>query len=368
MNRFDAQVLRQPGPAGRRPLERARLPQPELARNEVLIEVAACGVCRTDLQLCEGDLRARRLPIVPGHQVVGTVVDRGPEVEVVPVGQRVGIAWIAGACGVCRFCSSGRENLCDAATFTGWDRNGGFAHYTIADADFVFPMPADADPVAVAPLLCGGSIGLRSLEVCGIEPGGRLGLFGFGASATCTIQIARFWNCEVFVSTRSEHERRCARELGATWTGPLGAPLPVRLDAAISFAPVGSVVIDALRSLDKGGIVAVNAIHLDGVPAFSYDDLWWERQIRSVANVTRSNVAELIKLAAAIPIRTSVQRYPLVDANRALLDLSEGRVSGAAVLTIEPAGPKVSTTVADPHPGGADRPCPDDEAGAMFPG
>jgi propanol-preferring alcohol dehydrogenase len=307
----------------------------EVSGNDVLIDIIACAVCRTDLQLCEGDLVARRLPIVPGHQIVGTIRACGSSVSGVEVGQRVGVAWLAGTCGVCRFCRSGRENLCDDATFTGWDRDGGFAERALANADFVFPLPDEFDSIGAAPLLCGGTIGLRALRVSGIEPGGRLGLYGFGASATCAIQIARHWGCDVFVVTRSPAEQARARDLGAVWTGGLGEQPPEPLDAAVTFAPVGTVVVEALRALDKGGIVAVNAIHLDSIPEFSYDDLWWERQIRSVANVTRADIAGLIELAATIPIHTSVQRYRLDDANEALVDLSEGRVSGAGVLVVD---------------------------------
>jgi propanol-preferring alcohol dehydrogenase len=307
---------------------------PEPQPGEVLVRVVACAVCRTDLQLCSGDLTARRLPVTPGHQVVGTVAAVGTRVSDVALGQRVGIAWIASTCGHCRFCTSGRENLCDDARFTGWDRDGGFAELVTARADFVHRLPDEFDSVAASPLLCGGAIGLRSLRVSGIEPGGRLGLYGFGASATCVIQIARHWGCEVYVCTRSQRERQRAKALGAAWTGGYDARPPVPLDAAITFAPAGSVVIDALAALDKGGVVAVNAIHLDRVPEFSYDLLWGERQIRSVANVTRSDVADLIALAAAIPIRTDVERFPLADANRALQRLAAGEIAGAAVLDV----------------------------------
>jgi propanol-preferring alcohol dehydrogenase len=319
---------------GEGPLEFHDRPVPVVESNEVLIQVVACGVCRTDLQICEGDLEAQVLPVVPGHQVVGTVLRAGDDVDGVAVGDRVGVAWIASTCGECRFCRSGRENLCDDARFTGWHRDGGFAEQVAARADFVYPLPEGLDAMAAAPLLCGGAIGLRALRVSGIQPGGRLGLYGFGASATCAIQIARHWGCEVYVCTRSEAEQARARRLGAAWAGGYHQDPPVALDAAVTFAPVGSVVIDALRALDKGGVVAINAIHLDHIPEFDYDHLWWERQIRSVANVTRSDVTELIRLAAEIPIATEVQRYELTDANLALGDLTAGRVSGAAVLDV----------------------------------
>ncbi len=258
----------------------------------------------------------------------------GPDVTAVEVGDFVGVAWIASTCGRCRFCRSGRENLCDQARFTGWNRDGGFAQTATARADFVHRLPDAFDPVTASPLLCGGAIGLRSLRVSGIEPGQRLGLYGFGASATCAIQIARYWDCEVYVCTRSETEQQRALELGAAWVGSYEERPPAPIDAAVTFAPVGSVVVEALKSLDKGGVVAINAIHLDHVPELDYADLWWERQIRSVANVTRTDVAELIRLAVEIPIATNVTEYGLDDVNDALVDLAEGRIQGAAVLRI----------------------------------
>jgi propanol-preferring alcohol dehydrogenase len=327
-----AAVLHRPGPAGDNPLVLGDVPDPEPAADEVLLEVTACAVCRTDLQLCEGDLPDQILPLIPGHQIVGTVLARGADVVEPELGDRVGVAWIGSTCGRCRFCTSGRENLCDDARFTGWHRHGGFAQLATARADFVHRLPDGLDPIAAAPLLCGGAIGLRSLRVSGIEPGGRLGLYGFGASATCAIQIARHWGCEVYVCTRSPDEQQRALTLGALWAGGYDDAPPAPLDAAVTFAPVGSVAIRALQGLDKGGVVAINAIHLDHIPEFDYDDLWWERQIRSVANVTRDDVADLIELAATIPILTATQEYRLDAVNEALADLGAGRVSGAAVL------------------------------------
>ncbi len=329
-----AAVLSRPGPAGGAPLDILELPDPDPAPGEVLVDVIACAVCRTDLQLCEGDLSAQTLPVVPGHQVVGTVAAAGDTARGVEVGDRVGVAWIASTCGTCRFCTGGRENLCERSEFTGWHRDGGFAERVTARADFVHRLPDDLDAVAASPLLCGGAIGLRSLRVSGVGPGGRLGLYGFGASATCVIQIARYRGCEVYVCTRSATEQQRARDLGAVWAGGYDQVPPAPLDAAITFAPAGSVVVDALRALDRGGVVAVNAIHLDRVPELDYADLWWERQIRSVANVTRADVAELVELAATIPIETCVERYDLDEVNEALARLAAGRVSGAAVLTI----------------------------------
>lgn len=327
-----AAQLRQPAPILEAPLQLRDLPTPEPGPGEVLIEVTACGVCRTDLQLAEGDLEARKLPIVPGHQVVGTVVALGEDVLSWRVGDRAGVAWLSSTCGECRHCAAGRENLCEQARFTGWDRDGGYAGYITAKAGFAFPLPPGFDDLAAAPLLCGGVIGYRSLKISGISPGGRLGLFGFGASASLALQVARHWDCEVYVSTRSEREQARARELGAVWAGRYDEAPPAPLDAAITFAPAGETVVRALEAVDRGGTVAINAIHLDRVPEFSYDLLWLERSIRSVANFTRRDAREFLDLAAAIPIRTAIDVYPLEAANTALRRLAAGQVSGAAVL------------------------------------
>jgi propanol-preferring alcohol dehydrogenase len=325
-------VLEQPGPAATAPLVARDVPAPAPAAGEVLVRVAACAVCRTDLQLCEGDLEARRLPIVPGHQIVGVVEELGAGVGDLAPGDRVGVTWLAGACGTCDRCRDGRENLCRAATFTGWDRDGGFAELATVRADVAVPLPPGLADVAAAPLLCGGVIGYRSLRVSGIEPGGRLGLYGFGASARCAIQVAVSWGCEVHVCTRSEAERARAIELGAAWAGGYDTLPPAPLDAAITFAPAGDVVVAALRALDRGGTVAINAIHLDRVPEFPYDLLWWERCVRSVANVTRRDAREFLQLAGALPVRTDAEVHPLGDANAALARVADGSVQGAAVL------------------------------------
>jgi propanol-preferring alcohol dehydrogenase len=327
-----ALVLERPGPAASAPLAERDLPVPAPEAGELLVRVATCAVCRTDLQLCEGDLEARRLPIVPGHQIVGTVAGLGDGVTGFRLGDRVGVTWLAGSCGVCKRCREGRENLCRDATFTGWDRDGGFAELATVRADVAVPLPASLDDVAAAPLLCGGVIGYRSLRVSGIQPGGRLGLFGFGASARCAIQVAVSWGCEVHVCTRSAAERARALELGAATAGGYDEPPPVALDAAITFAPAGDVVVAALRALDRGGTVAINAIHLDRVPEFPYELLWWERAIRSVANVTRRDAREFIQLAAELPVRTDAEVHPLGDANVALQRVADGSVRGAAVL------------------------------------
>jgi len=326
------QVLEQPAPIEQRPLRRHSAPDLAPRPNEIVIAVGACGVCRTDLQLVEGDLIARQLPITPGHQVVGRVAAVGRDVTRWKPGDRTGMAWLAGTCGACRFCTTGRENLCEDSRFTGWDRDGGYSNLMTARADFAFRIPDAFTDLEAAPLLCGGVIGYRSLKVSGITPGGNLGLYGFGASAGLAIQVALHWNCNVFVTTRSPHEQRRALDMGAAWAGSYHEKPPVPLDAAITFAPVGHVAIEALKALDRGGTVAINAIHLDHVPEFGYDLLWWERQIRSVANFTRADAIEFLDLAATIPIRTAVDEYPLSDANLALQRLKRGDVSGTAVL------------------------------------
>jgi alcohol dehydrogenase, propanol-preferring len=330
-----AAVLRSPARADERPLRVEDVALPDPAAGELLVRVEACALCRTDLQLAEGDLGARRLPIVPGHQVVGRVDAVGPGVAADRVGARVGITWLAGTCGVCRFCRSGRENLCESATFTGWDRDGGLAGWVTARDDVVVDLPdGPGAPAAadLAPLLCAGVIGHRSLRVSGVEPGGRLGLVGFGASASIVIQLAVHRGIEVVVCTRSERERAVALDLGAAWVGDFDERPPIPVDGAITTAPVGDAVVHALRSLDRGGIVAVNAIHLDRVPEFPYEDLWWERQIRSVANVTRADAREFLAEAVDVPVRTRHVDRALEDAPEALVDLAAGRVDGSVVL------------------------------------
>jgi propanol-preferring alcohol dehydrogenase len=334
-----AMELRAPGPVDPTdrlvPVER---PDPAPGPGEVRIEVTACAVCRTDLQVVEGDLAPRLLPLIPGHQAVGHVAALGAGADPALLGARVGVAWTGGACGSCRFCASGRENLCLELAFTGWSRDGGYATAMTARADFVHPLPAGFADLDAAPLLCGGAIGYRSLRVAGVDltaaRGLRLGLFGFGASATIAIQLAVHAGASVYVATRSAPERLAAESLGATWTGGYDDPPPVPLDAAVTFAPSGDVVVSALRALDRGGIVAVNAIHLDGIPAFDYDLLWMERQVRSVANVTREDVREFLARAAAIPIRTRTEVLGLDEANAALRRLRAGQVAGAAVLSM----------------------------------
>lgn len=341
-----AMRLDHPGPPGDTLLRSADLPTPAPPPGHVGVEVITCGVCRTDLQLACGDLPARVLPITPGHQVVGRIAAVGDGVAVERLGEYVGLAWLASACGSCRFCRTGRENLCLTSQFTGWDVDGGYANHAVARNDYAFDLGALLGPDAsvgstsrtpqdVAPLLCGGVIGYRALRVAGLGPqsaGQTLGLFGYGASARLVQQVANYWGLRTFVVTRSAAEVDSARAAGAEWAGGYDDVPPLKLDAAITFAPVGDVVIQALQALDRGGTVAVNAIHLDRVPQFNYDDLWWERSLRSVANVTRADVTEFIALVAAANITTEYEVLPLSAANVALRRLDSGQVRGSFVL------------------------------------
>lgn len=299
---------------------------------EVRLRVEACAICRTDLQITSGDLRAKLLPVVPGHQIVGRVQALGAGVAPELLGRRLGVGWLASACGDCDLCRSGQENLCRLSTFTGWDRDGGFASQVVVRADFAQPLADDADPVHLAPLLCGGVIGYRALRLAEVGQGERLGLFGFGASALLVAQLALAKGCEVVVVTRDESARRRARDQGVEWVGAPGEELPTPLKAAITFAPVGTVVVDALRALKRGGTCVVNAIHLDRIPEFPYELLYWERRLLSVANYTRRDAAEFLQLAQQLPLRTQVEQFPLLEANLALRRLQEERIAGAAVL------------------------------------
>ena len=307
-------------------------PDPSPGPGEVRLRVEACAVCRTDLQITSGELPARKFPVVPGHQIVGRVEELGQGVAGELLGQRLGVGWLAFACGSCELCQGGRENLCRQATFTGWDRDGGFASQVAVRADFAQRLAGDGDAVQQAPLLCGGVIGYRAWRLTEVGRGARLGLFGFGASALLVAQLAIAAGCEVFVVTRDVSARRRAKDQGAAWVGAPGDEIPVALQAAITFAPVGAVVVDALRALDRGGTCVVNAIHLDRIPEFPYELLYWERRLLSVANFTRQDAAEFLQLSEQIPVRTLVERFPLREANTALRQLEEGRVSGAAVL------------------------------------
>jgi len=302
-----------------------------MTAGHVLLRVVACGVCRTDLHIVEGDLPPVARELIPGHQIVGEVVE-GATAEL-PLGSRVGVSWVGGVDGDCWYCRHGMENLCDKPTFTGYTVNGGYAEYALVRADFTFPLPAGLDDVHAAPLLCAGIIGFRSLRVAGVEPGDRVGLVGFGSSASLAISILQSWKCEVYVVTRGASHRERARSLGATWVGKEDDRPPVELDRAITFAPSGKVVVSALASLRKGGVVAINAIHLDQMPAFDYDKLLWgERQIRSVANMTRQDARDFLRIAHDLKIRPEVTAFSLEDANKALLAVKEETADGSAVI------------------------------------
>lgn len=326
-----AAILTSPQPVSQRPLRISAMADPQAKLGHVLLRVRACGVCRTDLHIVEGDLPPQQPGIIPGHQIVGEVV--GGATKETPLGTRVGVSWLGGTDGTCPYCQRGMENLCDSPTFTGYSVPGGYAEFALARADFVFPLPDALDDLRAAPLLCAGIIGFRSLRVAGVERGERVGLFGFGASAHLAIAVLHAWKCDVYVSTRGESHRRLAASLGATWVGSETEKPPVELDRAITFAPSGDVVIAALGSLRKGGVVAINAIHLDRIPQFDYDSLLWgERQLRSVANMTRADARDFLALAAEIGLKPKVTVFPLDQANEALIAVKNDSVDGAAVI------------------------------------
>jgi len=313
------------------PLQILDAPKPQPAPNAVLLRVRACGVCRTDLHIVDGELPAKKTPLIPGHQIVGIIEDGAtPEL---PLGTRVGVSWMGGIDGSCPYCRRGLENLCDSPVFTGYTVDGGYAEYAVARSDFVYPLPPELDDLHAAPLLCAGIIGFRSLRVAGVDPGDRVGLFGFGASAHLAIAVLRSWKCEVYVSTRGASHRQLAESLGATWAGSETDKPPVELDRAVTFAPSGDVVIAALSSLRKGGIVAINAIHLDRIPEFDYDRLLWgERQIRSVANMTRADARDFLQIAADIRLQPKVTMFSLDQSKEALTALKNDSIDGAAVI------------------------------------
>jgi propanol-preferring alcohol dehydrogenase len=309
------------------------VPRPQLQMGHVLLRVIACGVCRTDLHIVEGDLPALRPRLIPGHQIVGEVVEGAT--AAIPQGSRVGVSWMGGTDGDCWFCKHQMENLCDHPTFTGYTVDGGYAEYALVRSDFTFPLPQGLDEIHVAPLLCAGIIGFRSLRVAGVQPGERVGLFGFGSSATLAIPILQSWGCETYIVTRGAGHRATACKLNATWVGREDDRPPVPLDRAITFAPSGKVVVDALSCLRKGGAVAINAIHLDQMPAFDYDKLLWgERQIRSVANMTREDAHDFLKLAHDLNIHPRVTTFSLEDANKALLAVKDETENGSAVIVL----------------------------------
>jgi len=341
------QRLHHPKPADQNPLVLGDCPIPQPGSNQVRIKVSYCGVCRTDLHIAEGDIHPPHLPITPGHQVVGVVDAIGDAVDQTPsplirgragagvsLSQRVGVPWLHSACGVCCYCRTGLENLCEQARFTGFHVDGGFAEYIVADVNYLLPFPESINDQNAAPWLCAGIVGFRSLRLADLKPGERLGLFGFGAAGHLAIQVARHWGCEVYVFTRSSSHRRHAEELGAVWTGGAEDQPPKLIDRGIIFAPAGWIVPLALEKLRPGGTLAINAIHMSDIPQMSYQKIYGERTLRSVANATYQDGVDFLKLAAEFPIKPKVNLYPLEDANRALLDMKESAIDGEAVLEI----------------------------------
>jgi len=330
-----AMILKEPGSIEKSPLQLVEMEKPRIKPQEILVRIKVCGICHTDLHTIEGELDLPRKPLVPGHQVVGTVERKGEKVFRFKEGDRVGIAWLFSTCGKCRYCREGKENLCQEAKFTGYHVDGGYAQYMVISQDFAYPIPEGFSPQQAAPLLCAGIIGYRALRLSEIKPGGRLGLFGFGASAHVAIQVAIHWGCEVFVFTRSREHQRLAENLGASWTGQAKDNAPQKLDSAIIFAPAGELVLDALNALDKGGTLALAGIYMTPIPQMDYlKHLYHERTLRSVTASTRKDGEELLRLAAEIPIRTRVTTFPLKEANKALRLLKQGKINGAGVLEI----------------------------------
>ena len=334
-------LLHTPAPVGSRPLEFTDAPVPMPGADELLLRVSACGICRTDLHVVEGELAVRRTPVVPGHQVVGRVVALGAQAEGFVLEDRVGVAWLNRTCGMCRFCRNGRENLCESAQFTGWTVDGGYAEYAIVPAAFAYRLPEGFADTQAAPLLCAGIIGYRALRLTGIGDasaegawrGARVGLYGFGAAGHVSIQLAHARGAEVYVSTRDrERHQSLATELGAVWVGGATDVPPVKLDAAIIFAPAGELVPVALRALDKGGTLVTGGIHMSAIPSFEYALIYHERAVRSVANNTRADGREFLAEAARIPVRTHTETFPLSEANAALAALKHDAIRGAGVL------------------------------------
>jgi len=327
-------VLRKPAPVESNPLEFAEVPQPEPGPGQVLLRVSACAVCRTDLHVIEGELPQRKSPIIPGHQVVGIIESVGPNVKHA-IGTRVGIAWLHSTDGTCEYCRAHKENLCNTPSFTGYTVDGGYAEYALGDESFVYPIPDGFGDLKAAPLLCAGIIGFRSLRLSGIERGGRLGLYGFGAAAHVAIQVARHWGADVYACTRDQRHRKLALELGAVWAGGTIDPPPVQLDSAIIFAPAGEIVPAALKALKKGGTLALGGIHMSEIPPLDYNLLYGERTVRSVANNTRQDGHDFLRIAAEIPIHNEIEVFTLADANRALNALKNDAIRGAAVLKVK---------------------------------
>jgi len=327
-----AMRLRKPGAIENSPLVLEDLPLPEPGPSQLLLRIKACGVCRTDLHTILGEIQPAYLPLTPGHQVVARVEAVGKGVEGWRIGDRAGVAWLYSADRSCDFCARGEENLCPQAKFTGFDVDGGYAEFMVSQADYSLHLPASISDLEAAPLLCAGIIGYRSLHRADLEHGERLGLVGFGASAHLAIQVARYWNCEVYVFTRSGSHRKLAHDLGAAWTGGVEDSPPHALDRAVLFAPAGRLIPPVLAKLRPGGTLAVNAIHMSPIPEMPYDRIYGERTLRSVANATYHDGVEFLKLAAEIPIRAEITSYPLEAANRALSDVAASALRGAGVL------------------------------------
>jgi propanol-preferring alcohol dehydrogenase len=327
--------LNRPGPVESNPLRIVDLAIPRVTGTQLLLHVQACGLCHTDLHIVEGELPVQKSPLVPGHQIVGIVEAVGSDVHSYRPGDRVGVPWLNTVCGKCRFCLSGRENLCENARFTGYHVDGGYAEYVVVGETAAYSIPAQFSNEEAAPLLCAGVIGFRAVRLSEIKPGGRIGLYGFGASAHIAIQILRHWRCEAYVFTRSHHHRDLAMELGAVWVGSAEERPPHLIDSAVIFAPAGQLVVSALKVLDKGGTVALAGIHMSPIPGFDYDILYHERTLRSVANSTRQDVRDLLELAGRIPLITEAEMFPLADANRALQLLKKSEIRASGVLVVE---------------------------------
>ncbi len=332
---MQAMVLTKPERIEKNPLQLKDVPLPEIGLKDILVRVQVCGICHTDLHTVEGELSLPKLPLIPGHQIVGIVEKKGTEVKRFNLGDRVGIAWLNSTCGKCEFCKNGRENLCEQAKFTGYHSDGGYAQYTIISEDFAYAVPETFSPIEAAPLLCAGIIGYRALRLSEIKPGQRLGLYGFGASAHIVIQIALYWKCEVYIFTRSLEHQKLALDLGAVWAGKAEQIPEKKLHSSIIFAPAGELVPHALKALNRGGTLALAGIYMTPIPQLDYmQHLYFEKALRSVANSTRKDGEELLKLASEITIRTQVTVFPLREANRALQLLKQGKINGAGVLEI----------------------------------
>jgi propanol-preferring alcohol dehydrogenase len=327
-------ILNAPARIETNPLVLTEVPVPSPDKGEVLIRVRACGVCRTDLHVIEGELPPRKSPVIPGHQVVGVVEKQGTGSQRYAIGARVGVAWLHRTDGVCEYCRGDEENLCDDPTFTGYSVDGGYAEYIVAPENFIYAIPEGFSDEQAAPLLCAGIIGFRSLRLSGIKSGGRLGFYGFGAAAHVAIQVARHWNVTVYASTRDARHQKLALELGAAWAGGTFDAPPQKLDAAIVFAPAGEIVPAALAALRKGGVLVLGGIHMSSIPSFNYDLLYQERMIRSVANNTRQDGEDFLRIAAEIPVHMHTQVFSLSEANRALNALKNDAIEGAAVLRV----------------------------------